>query len=109
MLKEKTKQKHPVLRTTGFALCALLVVDILIGVLHPLLGRVSQPEDAVLVKSQPDTEQLLCIDDNTDALLWRLRVIESALERIAMSTFELGVDESSLDLMAALKAAADPL
>ncbi len=107
MPNETRKPKRPVLRIVGRSLCALLAVDILIGVLHPLFGTISQPGDAVLVESQPDTEQLLCIDDNGDALLWRLRVIESARERIAMSTFEMGVDESSLDLMAALKAAAD--
>ncbi len=107
MPTHETKRTHRLLRFTGWALCALLAAAALSCVLHPVLSPSACPPDAVTLQSQPDTEQLLCIDDNTDALLWRLRVIESAQERIAMSTFELGVDESGQDLMAALKAAAD--
>lgn len=104
---QETKQTRHLWRILGLSLCVVLAAAVLNCVLHPVFSPSGCPPDPVTVQSQPDTEQLLCIDDNTDALLWRLRVIESAQKRIAMSTFELGVDESGRDLMAALKAAAD--
>ncbi len=55
----------------------------------------------------PSSERVLCIDDNTDALLWRLRVIETAKEEIILSTFELHDDSSGRDVMSALYNAAD--
>ncbi|MCD8329968.1 MAG: phospholipase D-like domain-containing protein [Lachnospiraceae bacterium] len=52
-------------------------------------------------------ERILCIDDNEEALLWRLRVIETAQEEIIFSTFEMRDDNSGQDVMAALYAAAE--
>lgn len=52
-------------------------------------------------------ERALVIDDNTEALLWRLRLIENAKERIILVTFEFWDDNSGTDIMAALLAAAD--
>lgn len=52
-------------------------------------------------------ERILCIDDNLDALLWRLRVIESAQDELILSTFNFCDDNSGLDIMSALKSAAD--
>lgn len=54
-----------------------------------------------------DTERVLCIDDNTDALVWRLRVIESAEDEIILSTFDFGDDKSGREIMSALLSAAD--
>ncbi len=53
------------------------------------------------------SERVLCIDDNTDALLWRLKVIESAQSNLILSTLNFSDDHSGLDIMSALKAAAD--
>lgn len=52
-------------------------------------------------------EQVLSIDNNMDALLWRLRLIESARERIVLATFDFRDDNSGRDIMAALYNAAD--
>ncbi len=52
-------------------------------------------------------ERILCIDDNVDALLWRLRLIEAAEDEIILTTFDLGNDQSATDIMAALLHAAD--
>lgn len=52
-------------------------------------------------------ERALVIDDNTEALLWRLRLIENAKERIVLVTFEFWDDNSGTDIMAALLAAAE--
>ncbi|MCD8389669.1 MAG: hypothetical protein LUC21_05855, partial [Oscillospiraceae bacterium] len=46
------------------------------------------------------------LDDNTDALCWRLRLIETALEDSVLSTFAFLDDESGQDIMAALYHAA---
>ncbi len=51
-------------------------------------------------------ERVLCIDDNVEALLWRLQVIETAQEEIVFSTFEMRDDNSGQDIMAALYIAA---
>lgn len=56
---------------------------------------------------QPGTERICCIDDNEEALLWRLRMIGAAQESIELSTFDFRTDESGLDVMAALYDAAD--
>lgn len=49
---------------------------------------------------------MLCIDRNADALLWRLRLIEAARERIVLTTFDFRDDRSGQDIMAALLHAA---
>ena len=52
-------------------------------------------------------ERVLCIDDNMDALLWRLRLIEAAQERLVLATFDFRDDHSGQDVMAALLHAAE--
>lgn len=52
-------------------------------------------------------ERVLCIDHNMDALLWRLRLIEAAQERIVLTTFDFRDDNSGQDMMAALFHAAE--
>lgn len=52
-------------------------------------------------------ERVLSIDSNMDALLWRLRLIEAAQERVVLSTFDFRDDNSGRDMMAALLHAAD--
>lgn len=52
-------------------------------------------------------ERVLILDDNTEALLWRLRLIESAEQRIVLVTFDFWDDNSGTDIMAALFHAAD--
>ncbi len=46
------------------------------------------------------------IEDNDEALLERLRMIEQAKERIILSTFEFRADKSGMDVLASLLAAA---
>lgn len=52
-------------------------------------------------------ERVLSIDNNMDALLWRLRLIEAAQERVVLSTFDFRDDNSGQDVMSALLHAAD--
>lgn len=52
-------------------------------------------------------ERVLCIEDNEDALIWRLRLIEEAQDKLVLSTFDFRDDNSGRDMMAALYHAAD--
>ena len=52
-------------------------------------------------------ERVACMDSNADAMVWRLRLIRSAQERLILSTFDLRPDETGLDILAALQEAAD--
>ena len=48
-----------------------------------------------------------CLDDNTQALVYRLALIESAQRELIMTTFDMSDGESGQDLMAAMLQAAD--
>ena len=52
-------------------------------------------------------ERVCIVDDNEDALLWRLRMIQEAKKEIVLVTFELRDDTSGRAIMAALLNAAD--
>ncbi len=54
-----------------------------------------------------NTERIMCIEDNEEALLWRLRMIGAAEESIVLTTFDLRMGESGLDVVAALYHAAE--
>lgn len=53
------------------------------------------------------SERVAYITDHTDALLYRLRMIEEAKDEIILSTFDFNSDESGKDILAALLSAAD--
>lgn len=53
------------------------------------------------------TERVAYIDDNTEALLYRLRMIEDAKDEIILSTFDFNSDRAGRDMLAALMNAAD--
>ncbi len=52
-------------------------------------------------------ERVLSIDDNRDAVLWRIRAIDSAQETIIFSCFDFRDDDTGQVLMAALYGAAE--
>ena len=53
------------------------------------------------------TERIAYIDDNNEALLYRLRMIEEAKESIVLSTFDFNDDEAGQDILASLLHAAE--
>lgn len=53
------------------------------------------------------TERVAYIDDNMDALLYRLHMIEEAKQEIILSTFDFNADDAGKDMIAALLQAAD--
>lgn len=66
-----------------------------------------QATDTGEMGRQTGTERVLNLESNQDALLWRLRLIEAARERIVLTTFDFRDDNGGRDMMAALLAAAD--
>lgn len=95
------------------AVCIGLLYVVL-GCILPLLYHKKAEDERIQSFSADDcygnqagTERVLSIDDNFEALLWRIRVMETAKEEIILSTFDFGDDESGRDMMACLLAAAD--
>lgn len=83
------------------------LIYFLICVLVPPLFHKTAIAAASLEPACAGSERVLCVEDNYDALLWRLRLIESAEEEIILSTFDWRDDNSGQDMMAALLTAAD--
>ena len=91
--------------------CFLLMV-ILVNVLVPLFFR--KPDETYAKKLRKTeftaetagAERIYCIDDNEEALLWRLRMIGTAKKSIVLFTFDLRADENGTKLLAALNHAA---
>ena len=52
-------------------------------------------------------ERALSIDENQEALLWRLRLVEAAKERLILTTFDFRDEGGGRDMMAALWNAAE--
>ena len=104
---EKSKAKTGAKITC--AILAAILTWLLFASIFPLLyhKEVSQTYQASFHPADcySDTlgnERVACIDDNQDALLCRLMLIENAKEEILFSTFDMMDDESGKDVMAAL-------
>ena len=89
----------------------ILLVDYafyaLFSVLIPPLFHPNADPDIEIPAASTNEDYLILVDDNTDALLWRLRLIDSAQDEIIYSTFDFAVDDAGIDILAALQAAAD--
>lgn len=87
----------------------LFLLYIILGVVLPPLRHRKAGEQGrqSFTSEQPEGERILCLDDNEEALLWRLKVIESAEEELIFSTFDLRDDNSGRDMMAAFLRASD--
>jgi len=101
-----------ILKRTGKIFCLFLLIVVLVNVLSPLFCR---KPDETYVESLRKTEftsetagveRICCIDDNEEALLWRLRMIGTAKESIVLSTFDLRADDNGTKILAALNCAA---
>ena len=99
-------------KRTGFIFCCLLLVVVMANILIPLFCK--NPDENYAEKlsrteftaETAGTERICCIDDNEEALLWRLRMIGTAKKNIVLSTFDLRADENGTKLLAALNHAA---
>lgn len=85
-----------------------LLYAILTVALVPIFGsRAPEIERSGSVPQAIGGERAACIEDNEQALILRLQLIEQAQNEIILSTFDFGNDESGHDMMAALKHAAE--
>lgn len=98
----KIKRFKKLLRTI---LVLYLIILACCCIIPPLTHLQATPEQVEL--SQDASERVLCINDNTDALTWRLRLIEQAKEEVILTTYAFGDDESGRDIMAALQHTAE--
>lgn len=89
----------------------VLVLVLMFNILEPSFRKTTDSDWLADVmrrwNSEGKKERIKCIDDNQEALLWRLRMIESAKEEIILATFDLRADESGKDVMSALYDAAE--
>ncbi len=96
----------PIKKLLKYILIGYVLFAVLSCILLPLLGgRVGTPTPQR--PAAVGTERAAIIDDNNQALLYRLRVIEEADEQIILSTYSFQDDYSGRAMIAALKQAAD--
>ncbi len=92
----------------GKRLFLLWVIYLVVGlVVPPLFHKTGGRAEGVSENRNTAPERVMAIDNNMDALLWRLRLIEAARERLVLTTFDFRDDNSGQDMMAALFHAAD--
>ena len=83
------------LKKAGKAILLFLLIVVVVNVLLPLFCKKPDKEYAENLRKTEFTaettgiEKICCIDDNEEALLWRLRMIGTARESIVLSTSEL--------------------
>ncbi len=96
------------LQLGGIVFAALLAVNILVPAFHK--KESSEDTDQIraedFLSSTIGTERVMSVDDNEEAILWRLRMIDAAREKIVYVTFDLRGDEGGMDVMSALYMAA---
>lgn len=87
----------------------LWVLFVAVSLIIPPLQHkqtVTKQESEITNEKLLPTERVCSIDQNMDALIWRLRLLESARNRIVLATFDFRDDQSGKDIMAALWKAA---
>lgn len=99
------------LKYIGVMLVLFVLAVVLINIIEPAIHKTDKA-DTDITKSDfesdvPGDEQILCIDDNEEALMWRLRMIGNAKESIVLSTFDLRPDDNGTKIMSALFMAAE--
>lgn len=93
----------------GIFILSVVVVNIIRPLFRKTLDEEYKETEAKTEyeSDEASSERIMCIDDNEEALLWRLRMIGAAKESIVLTTFDLRDDNSGTDVMAALYDAAD--
>lgn len=102
----KIKMWKPVTTIIGFVL-VYVVINLAIAV----VGSSKQPEYSgdkqITMQSTDGTERAVIVEDNSDALLSRVRMIQNAQSEIILSTFDFMSDESGRIMIGALCEAAE--
>lgn len=84
----------------------LLLVYILIGAIVPYVRHIPVSGEVELPEAARG-ERVRLLKSNEDALLWRLRLINSAQEELVLSTFDFRADKCGGDVLSALYDAAE--
>ena len=106
------------MKIIGLLLAALFIANVLFPYFckHPTsayarkvsqVGQNAGGEQEKNAEEIENNERIRCIDDNEEALIWRLRMIGAAKENIVLATFDLRADDSGSEILAALYQAAD--
>ena len=102
----KIKMWKPVTTIIGFVL-VYVVINLVIAV----VGSSKQPEyrgdKQIAMWNTDGTERAVIVEDNSDALLSRVRMIQNAQSEIILSTFDFMSDESGRIMIGALCEAAE--
>ncbi len=110
--KKRTKKRR-VLRWILLCLCVYILYSTLGATIYHLQHKSVNPEKSkeidgtVYTADTPGSERVICIDDNDDALYWRLRLINEAETEIIYSCFEVHDDQATFDVFSALYDAAE--
>ena len=107
-------------KITGFILIVILAMNIILPLIkrNPDAAYEKELEQTTFTEEtmkdvggnqagKKNAERIRCIDDNEEALLWRLRMIGNAKKSIVLSTFDLRPDDSGTKIIAALYTAAE--
>ena len=106
--------KSKLLKPVFIILIIVVVCALLFSIFWPLFHKKAEAGQlqTVNIKTPDNTsdfhsaERILCVDDNLDALLWRLKIINSAEKKLDFVTFSFNDDRSGRDIMSALYNAA---
>ncbi len=102
----KKKRRGRKIRFIKWIFLLWIVYTVACGTIPPFFHKMAaDPEAAQADVGQP--ERVRSIDDNREALLWRLRLIGEAQESVVLCTFDFRDDDSGCDMMAALFDAAE--
>ena len=102
-------EPHP-RRKPGKIVCRILLIFLIyvaLGFFLPPLLPVQSETALPAFDGTAAGARVRCIDDNQEALLWRLRLIDAARESVVLSTYDFSDGESGKAVMAALLAASD--
>ncbi len=94
-------------RPLKYSIIALAMVLIYILGALTIPPAIHPEAEAVALPGAATGERIACIDDNVQALVWRIRMIEAAQQELILSTFDFGTGQAGQDMMAALYAAAE--
>ena len=95
-------------RILAWCLTVFIASVIMINAFAPAFHKTVSAEtkasmnNIVAESKQTGSEGVLCIDDNEDALLWRLRMLGAAEESVVFSTFDFRPDDSGMAIMSAI-------
>ncbi len=102
-MRKDNRKKIPVLLKSLFL---AWIIYMAVSLLIPPLFHKRVPGDAGNEDNRTGygeaRERVRSIDNNMDALLWRLRLIEAAREKVVLCTFDFRDDNGGRDMMSAL-------